>query len=521
MNKLFYPLLDIVGGAMEEWEPEDGNAWMRKLRRRMGWFLFLILAGMGAGLAGKFGLFVEARCPRLQDTVLYAVAGGATLLALLWAAWTRNDSLAAVAGSIVFLPVGILFVASWAGGLLSTWPPLQSVYCPPRICEQAQSVRSYRESGKLDAAEEAARECVRRNPLTQAEENCRKQCAEELVRVLIEKSDPNSLPPWERGREQACGGASNRLKEALELCDDYGLSEDLKQRVQERQRRLDEACATPTPYVSPTPTVRAEVLRARHTEKEAFIDVRVFRGNQSLQNLKEEEFRLFCEGKPVRFEFEVRASDDPVCLIAVVDNSGSIRPGLAQIQEAIRKLNEFRKPMDKLGMVVFARHDQISVREPSEAPLPADKIDGKGALTALWDATLVGLKTAQSCPYPNRYLILLTDGRDNDSQELKGDNRARAQEIARRAAEQGVSICTVGVASKDLEEDPLRLAAHGCNYYPAENFDQVANLFQDIFGSIRDFYRLRVEPSVVPPDSKCTLQVLGAEVSFGFSQDYR
>jgi hypothetical protein len=115
-------------------------------------------------------------------------------------------------------------------------------------------------------------------------------------------------------------------------------------------------------------------------------------------------------------------------------------------------------------------------------------------------------------------LILLTDGRDNDSQELKGDNRARAQEIARRAAEQGVSICTVGVASKDLEEDPLRLAAHGCNYYPAENFDQVANLFQDIFGSIRDFYRLRVEPSVVPPASKCTLQVLGAEVSFELSE---
>ena len=496
---------------------EDGNYFIRRIRGRKWWFLFLFLAGIGAVGLGKYWLFTEAQCPRLQDAVLYVTTGGLTLLALLWAALTRNDSPAVVVSSILFLPFGILLVATWAGGLLSNWSPLQFVYCPPRICEQAQSVRSYRESRKLDAAEEAARECVERNPLTQAEENCRKQCAEELVRVLIEKSDPNSLPPWERGREQACGGASNRLKEALELCDKYGLSEDLKQRVQERQRRLDEACATPTPYVSPTPTVRAEVLRARHTEKEAFIDVRVFRGNQSLQNLKEEEFRLFCEGKPVRFEFEARAFDDPVCLIAVVDNSLSIQPGLAQIREAIRKLNEFRKPMDKLGMVVFARHDQISVREPSEAPLPADKIDGKGALTALWDATLVGLKTAQSCPYPNRYLILLTDGRDNDSQELKGDNRARAQEIARRAAEQGVSICTIGVASEDPEEDPLRLAAHGCNYYPAENFDQVANLFQDIFGSIRDFYRLRVEPSVVPPASKCTLQVLGAEVSFELS----
>jgi hypothetical protein len=195
-----------------------------------------------------------------------------------------------------------------------------------------------------------------------------------------------------------------------------------------------------------------------------------------------------------------------------------VRPGLEQIREALQKLNDARKPEDKLGMVVFARHDEISVYEPSDIPLPINEVDATGSFTALWDATLVGLETAQYCPYSNRYLILLTDGRDNDSRKLKGDNPTRAREIAQQAAAQGVSLCTVGIASKELEEEPLRLVASGCGYYPAENFDQVASLFQEIFGYMRDFYRLRVEPGAVVPGSRCTLQVLGAEVSFVFSE---
>ncbi len=502
---------------MENWEPEEENEFMRRIRRRKGWFLFLLLAGIGAVWIGKSWLFVEAQCPRLQDTVLYAVAGGATLLALLWAALTRNDSPVAVLGSILGLAAGALLGATVAGGFLSTASQLQSVYCPPRICDQARFVRSLRESGKLQAAEEAARDCLEMTPSTQVEKDCQEQCASELVWVLYAKSDPLSLPAWERGRENACRKNSAYLDEALEVATRYGL-EDLAQLVRERQMRLQEACATPTPYASPTPVIRVEILRTRYTEREALVDVRVLQGGQTLQNLKAEDFRLFGGGKPLSFRFEARASDDPICLIAVVDNSGSVRPGLEQIREALQKLNDLRKPGDQLGMVVFAGHDEISVYEPSDSPLPTDKVDATGSLTALWDATLVGLETAQHCLYPNRYLILLTDGRDNDSRKLKGDNLTRAREIARQAAERGISVCTIGVASRDLEPEPLRLAASGCGYYPAENFDQVASLFQEIFGYMRDFYRLRVEPGTVVPGSRYTLQVLGAEVSFVFSE---
>lgn len=503
---------------MEDWEPDEGNEFTRRLRRRGGWFLLLLIAGVSAVWAGKSWLFVEAQCPRLQDTILYAVAGGATLLALLWAAMTKNDAPVAILGSILGLAVGILLIATMAGGFLSTMPRVQVVFCPARICEQADFVQSLRNTGKFHAAEEAARDCLMMQPSTQAERDCQQRCASELVRILYEKSDPLSLPAWERGREQACRENASCLDEALELSTRYGEG-DLAQMVQERQRRLTEACATPTPYVSPTPVIRLEVLRTRHSEREAFVDVRVLQGGQTIQNLKAEDFRLFGGGKPLPFQFEARSSDDPVCLIAVVDNSGSVRPGLEQIREALRKLNDARKPKDELGMVVFARHDGISVWEPSDAPLPTDRVDATGNLTALWDGALVGLETVQACHYSNRYLVLLTDGKDNDSRRLKGDNLTKAREIAEQAAKQGVSVCTVGVASKDLEEEPLRLAATGCGYYSAENFDQVASLFYELFGYMRDFYRLRVEPGAVSPGSRVTLQVLSAEVTFAFSEN--
>lgn len=460
---------------------------------------------------------MNAQCPYLQDAVLYVVAGVLTLGALLWAALTKNDAPVAILGSILGLVIGILLIATVAGGFLSTVPYLQTLFCPARICEQARFVQSLRGAGKFAAAEEAARDCLAMKPSTQTEKDCQRQCALELVRILYERSDPRSLPAWERGREQTCREFSSCLDEALELSGQYG-ENDLAQMIQERQMRLAEACATPTPYVTPTPVIRVEVIRTRYNEREAFVDVRVFRGEQTVQNLKAEDFRLFSSSGPLHFQFEARSSDDPVCLIAVVDNSGSVKPGLEQIREALRKLNDARKPVDELGMVVFARHDEISVWEPLAAPLQADKVDATGELTALWDATLVGLETAESCRYSNRYLVLLTDGRDNDSRRLKGDNLTRAREIAAQASRQGISICTVGVASKELEEEPLRLVATGCGYYPAEDFDQVASLFYKLFGYMRDFYRLQVEPGAVSPGSKITLQVLGAEVAFAFSE---
>jgi Mg-chelatase subunit ChlD len=133
-----------------------------------------------------------------------------------------------------------------------------------------------------------------------------------------------------------------------------------------------------------------------------------------------------------------------VCLIAVVDNSGSIHPGLEQIRDALEKLNDARKPGDELGLVVFGTHQEVDIwQNPSPDPLDTVGVDASGRMTALWDGVVEGLEAADSCSADNRYLLLLTDGHDTDSQRLGGDSETQAREVARRAREQGVNICTV------------------------------------------------------------------------------
>jgi len=474
----------------------------------------MLLAGIGAVWVGKEVLFVEAYCPRLQDSLLYGLAVLFTLIALLWALRTRHDSVVAVLGSIFGLAGGILIVASVAGSILSSLPGIQAVHCPPRVCAQVEFIHSLRQEGKWAAAEEAARDCLAVEPSSPKEEECQVRCAKELALALYETSDPMDLPAvGEPSRRSCCEDAAERLKEAYSLAQRYG-HEDLALTVMERQRRLDEACNL-TPPPTPTPHIEIEVLRARREESEVVIDVRVFREGRFIEGLQKKDLTLLIDGATPSFEFEARYADDPICLIAVVDNSGSIEPGLNQIHEALQALNEARKPEDEMGLVVFGTHEQISrVQPPAPAALSAEavgRIDATGEKTALWDGILEGLDMAQSCSARLRYLLVMTDGIDNDSRRLGGDSMARAREIARIARDRGVSICTVGVKSEGaVEEDALRRAAYGCQYSSADNFDELATLFIRLFGYVRDFYRLKVDAAEVPYGAHVAVRVLNA-----------
>ena len=166
------------------------------------------------------------------------------------------------------------------------------------------------------------------------------------------------------------------------------------------------------------------------------------------------------------------------------------------MREAIRKVNDFRKPDDQLGMVLFSSQDQILVKQsPSSAPLNPSVVDGTGRLTALWDAILEGLNTAQSCTSDSRYLLVLTDGRDNDSRRLEGDDITKSRAIAQQAAGQGVDICTLGVTDQ-IDEESLRQVSTGCGFYYAAKFEDIANKLQELFGYVRDFYRITLSGSI-------------------------
>lgn len=490
-----------------------------RIKQRRLWLFLLFLAGAGAVWVGKSWVFVEAHCPHLLDFLLYTWAPIATFVALLWAVLTKNDSAVVQLLSVVVLTLGILLPVSLGGAYLSEVPQFQAVYCPSRACDEVEFVRSLRQAGRTEAAAEAARNCVEIETSSEDDYACVRQCAEELVQILYETANPDSIPQWgDNNWFSRCQAASALLAEAHSVAGEHNL-EAWTLTVEERQCRVEVACATPTPYVIPTPALEIEVLRTQQREQEALFDVRVLLDGQPIRDLGAEDFSISVGGQSVPFAFESRQADDPVCVIAVVDNSGSISPGLSQIRAAIEQINQTRKPSDELALVVFGAHTDISVEQlPSLGSLNPAVVDASGARTALWDSVLVGLETAQSCSADYRYIIALTDGNDNDSRQVSGDNLERAREVARRAEAEGVGICTVGVRSDVLEPGPLRQAAHGCGYFPAENFDEVASQFVAIFGHVRDFYRFRVGVQYVPPDRGVLLRVMNVkEVTIDFT----
>jgi len=287
-----------------------------------------------------------------------------------------------------------------------------------------------------------------------------------------------------------------------------------------RTRRIPTQTRTatlrPSPRPSPTPTttpdIRVELLHKEVAGQRVAVEFKVLEEGKSRFGLRQSDFTVRASGRWMPFSLEERNADDPVCIVVVVDDSGSIVPGLAQIRAAIRGLNDRRKPGDQLGLVLFAGSDRVEVKQmPSASPLDETFVTGQGQRTALWDGVLKGIELAKSCSVDTRYLIVLTDGADNSSVKLRGDDTDRALLIANQAEEQGLGICTVGVESEALKEDPLMLAAHRCRYNHAAEFDDLVSLFQDIFGYVRHFYRLEFSTETIPRDTKSvTLRALNA-----------
>lgn len=265
-----------------------------------------------------------------------------------------------------------------------------------------------------------------------------------------------------------------------------------------------------TSLPTPTPDIRVEVLRTQVTGQRVIAEFRVLESGISRTGLRPADIEIQAAGRQVPFRLDERSADDPVCVIVVVDNSGSIAPGLEQIRAAIRGLNEKRKPGDQLGLVLFAEPNRVEVKQtPSDSPLNDRVITGQGQLTALWDGILKGMELAQTCSVSTRYLIVLTDGADNASVLLRGDDRERALKIAQRAATENLGICTIGVETEVLREEPLQLVAYRCRYSSTARFADLVSLFQGVFGYVRHFYRVEFGVDSLPPEAKSfTLRVL-------------
>jgi Ca-activated chloride channel homolog len=166
-------------------------------------------------------------------------------------------------------------------------------------------------------------------------------------------------------------------------------------------------------------------------------------------HLKERDFRLRVDGKPVPIESFEEDERAPVSFAFLVDTSGSmqIAAKLERSREAIRFLIRYRKPGDEFSLLSFSEGSVREVAGFSESPvrllaaLPGLAASGR---TALYDAVAETTGKILAGKNPKKAIIVFTDGVDNDS-------RMSSEELDTLMQEVNIPVYPVGMTGATFE----------------------------------------------------------------------
>lgn len=466
-----------------------------------------LLAAIGWYFANRF--LENADCPRLQGWLLLSVLGVCWLFCARALVFGPDGPIEQGTAIALMLVLG-LGLPIFGGGVLSGVPFLRNQFCAE--CEGRSIAEKMIEANPSGAYDVAVL--------------CGETELDLQIRALLSWSD-------QLVEKNDCIGAKGKLATAESLATrlpDTPANKQLKVRIREKATAIynSQQCgptpiptATPLPSSTPSPAPTAaptatEVPTAAPTPTPVLAITLL--GKRAGKGVI--DFKLTADGTPVpdlsaaevtaskqpllNIQLSRRTEDSKVCVVAVVDNSGSIKEQ-DLLRGAIQGLNDMQaaRPSLELGMIVF---DTTIVQEvtPSTKRLDVKLITGKGQNTALWLGVDAGIKLASNCEAPvlDRYLFVVTDGANNTG------NKSKA-EIIKAANDTGVGICTVGINSADLQQQPLiDVAAAGCAYRFAKDVETVRGLLQEILYDTGNSYRITADPYTCP----VTLEVRGTSL---------
>ena len=466
-----------------------------------------LLAAIGWFFASKS--LATANCPGLRWWLLLSVLGVCWLLCLRALVFGPDGPIEQGTAIILMLALG-LGLPGLGGGVLSDVQWLRNTFCE---CATRESIEDQIETFP-DAAFDSAKKCG--------------DTALDLqIRALLSWSD-------QLVKKNDCIGAKDNLDTAESLATrlpDTPANKQLKERIREKKTAIknSQQCgptpiptatplpsstpspaptaaptATEEPTATPTPTPVLAITLLGKRRGKGVIDFKLTADGTPVPDLSADEVTASNPSLKIK-KLLPRSEKDPVCVIAVVDNSGSIKEQ-DLLRGAIQGLNDMQaaRPSLWLGMIVF---DTTIVQEvtPSTKRLDVKLITGKGQNTALWLGVDAGIKLASNCkeaPVLDRYLFVVTDGADNTG------NKSKA-EIIKAANDTGVGICTVGINSADLQQQPLiDVAAAGCAYRFAKDVETVRGLLQEILYDTGNSYRITADRYTCP----VTLEVRGTSL---------
>jgi VWFA-related protein len=167
-----------------------------------------------------------------------------------------------------------------------------------------------------------------------------------------------------------------------------------------------------------------------------------------VSGLTERDFVLYAGSRTLSIAyFREHKNDEPVAIALVVDTAGSMASKMPTVKQSLGDFVKNLNPCD--AVILFAFNSQVFLLQPfsTDHQMTAEKIEllNANGKSAIYDATNTALQTLEGADYPNRKLILITDGIDNSSAVTE-------QAVVARASKDGIPIYAVGIGDPNAPE---------------------------------------------------------------------
>jgi Ca-activated chloride channel homolog len=212
--------------------------------------------------------------------------------------------------------------------------------------------------------------------------------------------------------------------------------------------------------------------------------------NRLITGLGKDNFRVYEDNKPQEVT-SFRKERVPVALGILIDNSGSMLPKRAKVNEAALQLVDASQQEDRVFVVNFGEDaflDQDYTEDVGKLRAALQRVETRGS-TALYDALIGAVNHLnQTSPRQKKVLLVVTDGRDNASQ-------ATFEEVSRKLqSKNGPVLYTIALEQNDRQDGPNRQALRalseqtgGTAFFPS-SLDEVQSIASSIAQDIRSQY---------------------------------
>jgi VWFA-related protein len=212
--------------------------------------------------------------------------------------------------------------------------------------------------------------------------------------------------------------------------------------------------------------------------------------NRLITGLARDNFALYEDGKLQELT-SFHKERVPVALGILIDNSGSMLPKRAKVNEAALRLVDASQQEDRVFVVNFGEDaflDQDYTQDVDKLRAALQRVETRGS-TALYDAIIAAVDhLKQTSALQKNVLLVVTDGRDNASQ-------ATFQEVLRKLqAKNGPVLYTIALEQNERRDDGNRQALRalseqtgGTAFFPS-NLDEVQSIASAIAQDIRSQY---------------------------------